>query len=96
MHTLLEQIKSIYLSCVKVIMKEMSKTIYTTLEEENLTEVITLLKKVERKEPGYKTIIAKNWSTKESTNTEIITWLRKHNVNVYSPETEIDELKATL
>ncbi len=75
-----------------------TKDIWRRLACEGKFDVIELLKRVEKEEGGYGTIIIPSggFSNDEITNRLIIMWLEKKDVNVYSVEEEIKEYEEAL
>lgn len=75
-----------------------ASSVWLLLATEGRLDTINLLKKVERKEKGYRTlIIPKNgYSSNLATHIAVLKWLRTKKVNVYSPKREISELTETL
>lgn len=108
MSGLLERIKQIYLGCVEALREKESptltkrcyraQTVWDMLAAENNHDLINKLRHCERRDPGYETIIIpdKGWSKNEETNDAVMTWLRLHDINVYSVSKEIEALSNTL
>jgi len=103
----MERIKQIFLSCVEAVrdkdepyprVEYRVKTVWDRLAAENNNELITRLRRVEKGESGYGTIIipAGGWSKNEITNDVVLAWLKVRDINVYSPAKEIAELEQTL
>lgn len=74
------------------------KTIWDRLTAEGDHALIDMLRRVERKDPGYTTVILPDggWSTQQSTNNAILQWLQEQHINVWSPAQEILELEGAL
>jgi hypothetical protein len=107
MHGLLERIKQIYLECVEALLEKEPlttkityrvQTVWDILAAENNHDLINKLRRCERREPGYETILIPDdgWSKNDDTNDAIMTWLRLHDIHVYSASQEIKELSDTL
>jgi len=74
------------------------KNIWRTLASESKFDIIEKLKRIERNESGYSTIIVpKNgFSENEETHELILEWLEEKHVNVVSVEKEIRDLNDAL
>jgi len=75
-----------------------TKDIWRRLACESKHELIKILKRVEKEEGGYGTIIVPpdGFSCDEITHNLIINWLENKGVNVYSVENEVEKLKDAL
>ncbi len=73
-------------------------TVWDRLSAEGNHTLIETLRRVERKEEGYGTIIipANGFSKDPETNRAVIEWLQEKGVLVYNPQQEIKELSETL
>jgi len=110
MYPIMERIKKIYLSCVEVfcgrdrVMKiihikyPIGSTVWDLLAAEGKYDLISKLHKIEQGEPGYSTVIIPQggWSESADTNDAILLWLKKLNINVWSPTQEVVDLKRAL
>ena len=68
------------------------------LAAEGKYDLISKLRKTEKGEPGYRTVIIpeRGWSEDAETNDAILKWLKSLRVNVWSPTQETEELQKAL
>lgn len=74
------------------------QSVWDLLAAENQLALIDRLRRVERGEPGYRTVLIPNegFSKDPKVHQAVLDWLRDHNVNVYNCAQEIAELADTL
>lgn len=72
--------------------------IWVALTLEGNSELIKLLHRVEKKEPGYGSVIVPQtgFSSDNDIHNAVLTWLKAKGVNVWSPENEIAGLEYAL
>lgn len=74
------------------------RTVWDLLAAEGNYTLITTLKKVERREAGYETMIIpeRGYSKDPKTHEAVVKWLESHCENSYSPVQEVREMEQSL
>lgn len=74
------------------------KDIWMRLTEEGRYDLIKTLRRVERREDGYGTIVTpqEGWSDDDTTHNAVLQWLLDHKVNVLNVPVEIECLTRAL
>lgn len=74
------------------------RDIWVRLTEEGRHNLIRTLQRVERKDPGYRTIVTpkEGWSDNDSTHNAVLSWLKARDVHVLNVGKEIECLTRAL
>jgi hypothetical protein len=74
------------------------RDVWARLTEEGNHDLIKTLHRIERKDPGYSTIVThkEGWSNNDATHNAVLSWLRAHDVNILNVGKEVECLTRAL